>query len=269
MESNCLGIHPSSYCTYSETANQKKSLNNYLSNANSQVARIQKFMNLHAAIINVQDVGTKIFGTGTKQDCTKDSDGITVPVYKCNTCSGTQSLDHQSFMCQGVFYIQIVGSNCNTYNTFQLNCENVIFARTEDTSGESAYDMMQKFVGWYYSLSKPTGGASWNVTNTRPTHQGTFNFIELNHIVRPHLTVANVLIKVDTGNQNGCYKTPTYTPLKPCPSSPVNNILNSSLYATYGGTNYFEDFEDYDGSYAPSAPLQDLSCSMCNYANWY
>ena len=97
-------------------------------------------------------------------------------------------------------------------------------------------------------------------------YKGTFNFIELNHIVRPHLTVANVLIKVDTGNQNGCYKPPSFKSFKPCPSSPVNNILNSSLYATYGGKNYFED---YDGSYAPSAPLQDLSCSMCNYANWY
>ena len=125
MELNCLGIHPSSSCTYGQTLKQKQNLNYYLSNANSQVARIQKFINRHAAIIDVQDAGINIFGTGTKHDCTKKiAYDNPVPYYDCKTCSGNVSnLNHQAFVCQGVFYLQIVGSNCMTYNTFQLNCQ--------------------------------------------------------------------------------------------------------------------------------------------------
>ena len=115
---------------------------------------------------------------------------------------------------------------------------------------------MQKYVGWYYSLSKPSGNASWNVSTQIPT----------SNIIRPHLTVANVIITVDSGNTNNCYTIESYDYLKPCTPSPIANILNSSLYAKYGGKNYF-DGKYAPGSYAPSSPLRVLDCNSCNYNN--
>tara|TARA_B110000285_G_C15111441_1_gene611349 strand:- start:31 stop:876 length:846 start_codon:yes stop_codon:yes gene_type:complete len=267
MSIHCLGPHPSANCTYLETAKQKQSLNNYLTNANPQAARIQKFTNLHYYNL---DIAYNTLGPGQQHHCNSERTYSQTSHYYCNTCSGTYNYNHNAYVCQGVWYVQMINSDCTTHNSFQLNCENVIFRTTADTKGEDATDMIQKYVAWYYSLSEPSNGAYWSVTTTRPTHTVTYNnqtYVEQNNIVRPHLTVANVAITVQTGHtSNNCYNTPTYQNLKACTPSPIANILNSSLYAQYGGKNYFDEEYDAPGSYYPSNPLEDIACDYCNYS---
>jgi len=139
----------------------------------------------------------KISGSGSA----RGNGGLNSYYYNCSACGGgcnNTEFNHNGYCVNGVYYVYPGSqSDCTITTAFKITCTNALFVQTSDTDGESAYDMMTKYVGWYFRLVS-SSDSELNIGTTLPS--------SITNILG--FSVENVIIKVDTGNSGGCFKTP-------------------------------------------------------------